>query len=77
MFAAVAVVFGLGLAAMAARTRRRLSVPVPELAARAVAAVYFFILLFVYNRENGALILFSCAFAPPYLALFTTSSDQG
>lgn len=74
--AGLAVIVGGVLARIAHRERHRLQVPLPELVSRAVAAVYFFALLFVYNFENYALLVFSCAFAPPYLALITRASNR-
>lgn len=49
-------------------TRGRLGIPRVELYLRVPAALFFFVLLAIHARTDGALIAWAIAFAPPYLA---------
>ena len=71
---------GATMAACAALTvavlgwRRRVRVPLDEMIARGVAASLFFALLAIYHRDNGPLLAFTLAFAPPWLLLMSTDT---
>ncbi len=54
--------------------RRRL--PFADLMVRVPAALFFFVLVGAYGRENPALILYALAFAPPYLTLISKSGAR-
>jgi len=70
-FAGVTVVVCALLTAGSLRWRRRAAIPLDEMVARMTAAAFFFSLLFLYNRGNTPLVVFSVAFAPPWLALMS------
>lgn len=61
-----------GLTVAALRWRRRVRVPLDEMVARGVAASLFFALLLLHHRDNGPLVAFTVAFAPPWLSLMST-----
>lgn len=75
LWALSAVAFCLLLAVPCFRLRRRASIPLDEMAARMVAASYFFALLLLYNRDNLPLLVFTFSFAVPWFALVTWNSD--
>ena len=66
---ALAWTLSLALAAWALRSRARELVPVLDMWGRVPAAAFFFILLAWFGRDQPALIAWTLAFAPPYLAL--------
>ncbi len=51
------------------RKRLRAQIPAPLLWTRVPPALFFFGLLAVYGRDNGVLVAYALAFAPPYIAL--------
>lgn len=61
----------LALTAAAVRWRRRARIPLDEMVARMVAASLFFVLLALYHTDRGSLVVFTLAFAPPWLTLMT------
>lgn len=61
------VLGGLAVLSWCAALRHR--VPVRELLARVPAATFFFALLAFHGRDNPRLVLWTLAFAPPYLTL--------
>ncbi len=58
-----------GIAVLSWRAALRHRVPVRELLARVPAATFFFALLAIHGRNNLRLVLWTLAFAPPYLTL--------
>lgn len=64
----------LGLTAQALSLRTRQRVPPILLWVRMPAALFFFVLLGIYGRDNPALIAYAIAFAPPYFAIFSLGS---
>ena len=62
-----AVSLALTLFAVARRANRL--VPLGAMSTRIPAAIFFFGLLILHGRDDGALIAYALAFAPPYLAL--------
>lgn len=63
------VLGGLSILSWAAALRRM--VPVSELVARVPAASFFFVLLALHGRSDLRLVLWTLAFAPPYLSLMS------
>ncbi len=59
----------LMLTLWAVAKRANLLVPLGAMSTRIPAALFFFGLLFIHGRNDGALIAYAMAFAPPYLAL--------
>lgn len=57
------------LAACALLVARGVRVPRHDVWLRAPAALFFFVLLFVFSREQTLLVAFALAFAPPWLVL--------
>jgi hypothetical protein len=57
------------LAVCALLLARGVRVPRRDVMLRAPAAMFFFVLLFVFAREQTMLVAFALAFAPPWLAL--------
>ncbi len=55
--------------AVAWRIQLRARVPLPVLAMRLPGAAFFFFLLALYGRDDTALVAWTLAFVPPYLAL--------
>ena len=61
----------LALTAIVVRTGAR--VPMIEMVSRLVAASFFFLLIGVFAREVGVLLVYAAAFAPPYFTLMFVS----
>ena len=55
-------------------TRRR--VPPALLWIRVPAALFFFVLLGLHGREDGSLVLYALAFAPPYLSILSLGAAR-
>ena len=70
--AVASVVAGLALSVAVARLPAEAvtRVPLRELWSRVPAALYFAVLLVAYNADDPALLVYTAAFAPPYLVLF-------
>ncbi len=65
----LAWVVSIALTAAVVRARAWRLVPSNLLVQRIPAALFFFVLLGLYAREQTTLVLYALAFAPPYLAL--------
>ena len=63
----------VSLALAGAALRARVVVARRDLLLRVPAAAFFFVLLAMYARDDGALIAYALAFAPPYLVLTARS----
>ncbi len=61
----------MSLASRALRTNARRRVPPVLLWLRVPAALFFFVLLGVYGRDDHFLVLYALAFAPPYLSVLS------
>ncbi len=72
----VAWIVSMGLASRALRTGARRRVPPVLLWLRVPAALFFFVLLGVYGREDRFLVLYALAFAPPYLTLLSFGATR-
>lgn len=67
-------ILSLGLTTHAVRIGARSRVAPRDLLTRIPAALFFFVLLAVYGRNDPALVVYALAFAPPYLALMQKPS---
>lgn len=74
--AVLAWIVGLSLASRAIRTETRRRVPPMLLWLRVPAALFFFVLLGAYGRDDRFLVLYALAFAPPYLSMLSLGATR-
>lgn len=73
---ATAALLSLGLTVLFWRRKLRQRVPPEQLLSRIPAALFFFVLLALFGRDDAQLIVWTLCFAPPYLALMSLRAQH-